>query len=161
MRRMARTVLVSFAATVSVIGIGVASASAQTSIGPDQHFLGFVNGSNNDPVVYTVCPGPASPGRLGPVEGGQTFSVDEVASGGGFTGPLSSIYAWFVPASSSAKPPSVKFGKYGVSKAIPSTVRVPCDGTGQVEFSSCPYLAPCVAGWVPIYVPVKFENIAV
>jgi hypothetical protein len=95
------------------------------------------------------------------VESGQTFSVDEVALGGGFTGPLSIVYAWFVPTSTSAKPPSVKFSKYGVPKTIPSKVRVPCDGTGQVEFSSCPYLAPCVAGWVPNYVPVRFENIAV
>jgi hypothetical protein len=158
MRRRAQIALACF--TLVLIGTGAGTAGAQTSIGPDQHFLGFVNGSNNDPVVYTVCPGPSSPGRLGPVEGGQTFSVEEVASGGGYTGPLSSIYAWFVPTSTSAKPPVVKFLRYGVHKSIPSTVRVPCDGTGQVEFSSCPYLAPCVAGWVANYVPVRFENIA-
>ena len=35
------------------------------------------------------------------------------------------------------------------------------DGTGRVEFSSCPYLAPCAYGWVPDYVTVQFVNIAV
>jgi hypothetical protein len=158
MLRRARTALIPL--TVALIGAGVSAASAQTPIGPDQHFFGFVNGSNHDPVVYTVCPGPSSPGRLGPVANGQTFSVDEVASGGGFTGPLSSIYAWFVPPSTSTKPPSVKFSKYGVRQAIPSAIRVPCDGTGQVEFSSCPFLAPCAAGGAANYVPVRFENIA-
>jgi hypothetical protein len=160
-RRSLRIALTSFAVTLALIGTGTSAASAQTPIGADQHFLGFVNGSNDDPVVHTVCPGPSDPGRRGPVESGQTFSVGEVASGGGFTGPLSSMYAWFVPPSTSGKPPSVKFSKYGVAKAIPSTVRVPCSGTGRVEFSPCPYLAPCVAGWVPNYVPVKFENVAV
>jgi hypothetical protein len=158
MRRRAQTALIPF--TLALIGTGAGAASAQTPIAANQHFFGFVNGSNNDPVVYTVCPGPSSPGRLGPVAGGQTFSVDEVASGGGFTGPLSSIYAWFVPPSTSTEPPTVKFIKYGVRKAIPSTARVPCEGTGQVEFSSCPFLAPCAAGGVANYVPVRFENIA-
>jgi hypothetical protein len=37
---------------------------------------------------------------------------------------------------------------------------VPCSGTGKVEFSSCPYLAPCAFGWVPAYVDVTFNNIA-
>jgi hypothetical protein len=37
---------------------------------------------------------------------------------------------------------------------------VPCGGTGQVEFSSCPYLAPCAYGWVPDYVNVRFIDIA-
>src|SRR2546425_1228812 len=34
----------------------------------------LVNGSNVEPVVYTVCPGPIWPGRTGPVAGGQTMS---------------------------------------------------------------------------------------
>jgi hypothetical protein len=96
------------------------------------------------------------------VVGGE-LSVAELAGGSGYTGPLSTIYAWFVPKSTSVRPPSLSFTEYGRSKAIPTTKRwwVPCDGTGTVEFSSCPYLAPCVFGWVPDYVTVTFENIAV
>ena len=138
-----------------------AQAQASTPIGPSQHFAGQVNGRHVGAVVYTVCPGPVSPGRTGPVESGQTLSVRSLDSGGGFTGPFSSVDAWFVPtATATPAPPSVTFHRYGATKAIPASVRVPCDGTGTVEFSSCPYLAPCAYGWVPDYVTVTFENIA-
>ena len=90
------------------------------------------------------------------------LSVAEVASGGGFTGPFRTIYAWFVPPSnSSSRPTMLRFTEYGVSQPIPTSIKVPCGGTGQVEFSSCPYLAPCAYGWVPDYVTVRFVNIAV
>jgi hypothetical protein len=55
----------------------------------------------------------------------------------------------------------MKFRRYNAPQAIPTSVKVPCDSTGQVEFSSCPYLAPCAYGWVPDYVAVQFVNIAV
>jgi hypothetical protein len=82
--------------------------------------------------------------------------------GHGYTGPFAQIYAWFVPQSTATTAPAqVKFISYNAPQAIPTSVQVPCDGTGQVEFSSCPYLAPCAYGWVPDYVAVQFVNIAV
>ena len=60
---------------VAALGMTITAAGAQEAIQPNQHFIGLVNGSNVTPVVYTVCPGPASPGRTGPVAGGQTMSV--------------------------------------------------------------------------------------
>jgi hypothetical protein len=53
----------------------------------------------------------------------------------------------------------VTFTSY-TTMPIPAGVQVPCDGSGQVDFSPCPYLAPCAAGWTPDSVPVRFENIA-
>ena len=85
----------------------------------------------------------------------------QAKAGGGYTGLFSRILAWFVPQSGGARPVQVEFTRYGSPKPIPSTVRVPCDGRGRVEFSSCPYLAPCAAGWIPTYVTVRFENVAV
>jgi hypothetical protein len=111
-------------------------------------------------VVYTVCVGAIRPGELGRVAAGQTFKVAEAPRGRGYTGLFSQISAWFVPPAGGSKPVQVGFTHYGVSKTIPSTVRVPCAGTGRAEFSSCPYLAPCAAGWVPNYVTVTFEDIA-
>jgi hypothetical protein len=148
---------------VLLFGVGVGSAAAQEPIGPNQYFLGLVNGSNNDPAVYVVCPGPVYAGRTGPVAGGQTMSVAQVASGGGYTGLFSNVNSWFVPvpATYAANPTEVKFTEYGVPQSIPTSIQVPCGGTGQVEFSSCPYLAPCAYGWVPDYVSVRFINIAV
>ncbi len=163
MRTVFRSGLVGLLAAFSFWGTTAAAATAQTPIEPNQQFLGLVNGSNDNPIIYTVCPGPISPGRTGPVRGGQTLSVAEVANGAGYTGHFSSILAWFVPGRATLRPPSLNFTDYGKPKQIPTTRRwwVPCEGTGQVEFSSCPYLAPCAFGWVPDFVDVTFENIAV
>ena len=162
MRMRARLAGVGIAVAM-LFGAGVGSAAAQTPIGQNQHFLGLVNGSNNDPVVYVVCPGPITAGRTGPVAGGQTMSVAEVANGVGFTSIFSSVNAWFVPPSTVPPfpgPPQLHFTEYGVPQTIPTSFQVPCGGTGQVDFSSCPYLAPCAYGWVPDLVNVRFIDIA-
>jgi hypothetical protein len=152
-----------FAAAV-VFGFGTEVALAQQPIGPGQHFIGLVNGSNVDPTVAVVCPGPIYPGRTGPVAGGQTMAVARVAQGGGYTGPFSQVYGFFVPPVvspvSAAFPPELKFTEYGVPQTIPSSFQVPCYGTGEAEFSPCPYLAPCAAGWTPDFVTVRFVDIA-
>ena len=58
-----------------------------------QHFVGRVNGHGSVATVTTVCAGPASPDRLGPIAGGQTVSVRHDADGKGYTGYFSTIYA--------------------------------------------------------------------
>jgi hypothetical protein len=161
------TILRAVAAAAIAAALAVAApataAGAQSRIGPDQHFIGLVNGSRDAPVVVdTVCPGPSRPGQTGPVVGGQTLEVARTLHGRGFTGVFSNINAWVVPpAGTTARPPEQTFTQYGTPEPFPSGVRVPCGGPGQVEFSSCPYLAPCAAGWVPDYVRVVFRNIAV
>ena len=161
MGRVIRTTVFGALLTVAALGMNITTAGAQEPIQPNQHFIGLVNGSNAAPVVvYTVCPGPAV-GQPGLVAGGQTLSVARVASGYGYTGPFSQVYAWFNQDSGGPRPNMVKFTEYGVSQPIPSAVRVPCGGTGQVTFSPCPYLAPCAAGFTPDEVTVKFVNIAV
>jgi hypothetical protein len=150
------------AAIVACVGAGSGVALAQTPIKPRQHFAGIVNGQEGSAVVYTVCPGPITRHRFGPLKGGQTMAVAETASGPGYTGPFSQVYSWFQPLPAGATSPvTLTFTEYGVAQNIPASVRVPCDGTGQAVFSSCPYHAPCPFGWVPDTVRVKFENIAV
>ena len=131
-------------------------------IGPNQHFQALVNGSNHDPVVHTVCPGPVTAGRMGTAAAGQTLSVVRVSSGGGNTGVFSEIRAWVDPATPTPPggPPSLTFATYGTDQTIPSTMPVPCSGPGRLVFSSCPYLAPCAAGFVQYIVDVQFQNIA-
>lgn len=143
----------------ATLALGAGAASAQVPVGPDQHFIGLVNGSNTSVVVYTVCPGPVGRGREGPVAGGQTMSVAEVARGHGYTGPFSQVYSWFVPRHDQT-PVELTFTTYGDPQPIPGSVRVPCSGPGRAEFSSCPYLAPCASGWIPTYVRVTFVDIA-
>jgi hypothetical protein len=157
-KQLRRLAIAVTASLVLVGGVGVAGAA--TPIGPHQHFTGLVNGSHRGAVVHTVCAGPVSEGRMGPVAGGQTMSVIRRATGAGRTGPFSQIYAWFVPTTSGSPPTALEWMRYDTPHRIPTSIQVPCDGTGQVEFSSCPYLAPCAYGWVPDYVKVTFENIA-
>jgi hypothetical protein len=154
--------------TLTLMAMGAAlapgaakAAGANEAIRPGQHFIGLVNGSNADPIVYTVCAGPSGPGRLGPVAGGQNLAVAHVDSGTGYTGLFSQVYAWFVQDGSARGPHQATLRTYGTQRSVPSAVRVPCDGTGQVEFSSCPHLAPCAYGWIPDFVNVRFVNIAV
>jgi hypothetical protein len=148
-------------AVVLVLPTATGTAVAQKAIGPNQHFVGLVNGSKANAEVRVVCGGPIYSGRTGPVAGGQSMAVARVANGGGYTGPYHAVYAWFVPASASSTPPTqLKFTAYGVSQSIPTSIQVPCGGSGQVEFSSCPYLAPCAYGWVAEYVTVSFVDIA-
>jgi hypothetical protein len=150
--------LATVATAVSVIVVVGAPAGA-VPIGPNQHFSGLVNGKRSSAAVTTVCAGPAT-GRTGPVAAGQTLGV--VRRGRhGYTGPFSTIYAWFVPQSGTTTAPTqLKFVSYRTPQEIPTSMQVPCDGTGEVEFSSCPYLAPCALGWTPAFVEVQFVNIA-
>jgi len=152
---------VAMAFAVTALAVVSVPAGAKQIIGPNQHFSGLVNGTRTSAVVYTVCAGPAQAGRTGPVAGGQTLAVSRAGAAHGDTGPFTQIYAWFVPQSgTTTAPKQLKFISYKVPKAIPTSVQVPCDGRGMVEFSSCPYLAPCAFGWIPDYVNVQFVNIA-
>jgi len=159
MHRLLRTLTIAVASLV-LVAPGAAFASG-APIKAGQHFVGLVNGSHKDPVVYTVCPGPVGPGRTGPVAGGQHVSVVQVVTGGGYTGHFSSVHAWFVPVPGGPAPTQLTFRSYKTPQAIPTSIQVPCDGKGKVVFSSCPYLAPCAAGWVPYGVHVRFVDIAV
>ena len=127
-------------AVAMVLGGGVGSAAAQEPIGPNQHFLGLVNGSNDDPAVYVVCPGPVYSGRTGPVAGGQTMSVARVKHGGGYTGPFTVVYSWFVPATPTpaAAPPQLKF-----------TGRAVHDPSSQVSISSSKVIGSPQHGDIP------------
>ena len=133
----------------------------QANIGSNQHFAGLVNGRarrrSSTPSVRARSR-QAAPDRSRAV---RRFGHAS-RRGHGYTGPFTQIYAWFVPQSATTTAPKqLKFISYSAPRAIPTSVQVPCDGTGKVEFSSCPYLAPCAFGWIPDYVTVQFVNIAV
>ena len=133
----------------------------QTPINPQQHFAGLVNGKKGSVVVDTVCPGPVTKHRYGPVQKGQTMAVVAAAKGSGYTGPFSQVYAWLQPAPAGTQPVILTFKQYGAPQRIPGSMRVPCNGTGEAVFSSCPYRAPCAFGFIPDTLKVRFKNIAV
>jgi hypothetical protein len=158
-RPVVRGITIAFA-VIAFAGAGGEAAAAQTPIGPHQHFAGSVNGKERRVVVDTVCPGPAGGHRTGPVKRGQAMAVAQVKHGHGDTGQFSEVHAWFEPVRAGHRPVMLTFTKYGRSRDIPRSVRVPCTGKGEAVFSSCPYLAPCAAGFVQDRLKVRFENIA-
>jgi hypothetical protein len=155
---MLRTLRLVTAVTLSLsVGIllGAGAAAASSQVGPDQHFVGLINGKHVGAVIYVVCPGPVDGGDTGPIAGGQTVAVRHVASGGGDTGQGAHIiYARVTPTT------IVSLGSYGDPEQIPSSARVPCGGSGSVVFSSCPLPQPCGAGAQPDSVPVTYVDIA-
>lgn len=155
-RKRAWTVFFAAVALLTFGPFGVASASGH-GIGPDQHFAGLVNGNRTGAVIYTVCPGPGGPDRMGRPAGNQSVEVVPVAKGGGDTGSTGNAIYAYVPGS----PPATTLLKhYDAPRAIPTSAMVPCGGRGVVYFSSCPLPEPCGTGAVVARVSVRFENIA-
>jgi hypothetical protein len=158
MSRIRRLLVVASAVTVTLLALAspTLATAMSASIGPNQHYLGLVNGKNIGAVIYVVCPGPAA-GRTGPPAGGQTVSVVQVASGGGYTGSFAhEIWAEFNDNFN-----VVGFTTYNTPKAIPSGLKLPCGGTGTVHFTTCFGTLPCSVTAKDDVVPVTFMNIAV
>ena len=158
MRQVVRISLVCLTSTVIFVMLVSSEAGAGARIKAGQHFVGLVNGSQGGPVVKTICAGPSS---IGHVAGKQTMSVVHVPAGHGYTGLFSGIHAWLRPATSGTKPTQIYFKTFSTPVAIPTSIEVPCGGTGTIVFSSCPYLAPCAFGWVTYSISVKFESLGV
>jgi hypothetical protein len=143
------------ATTAVLAGISTAtSSSGAAAVKPDQHFVGTVNGNHTRAVVVMVCPGPAYPGQSGHPSGGQYLATILVQSGAGYTGSAATtIIARF------ANDPSISVSlpAYGVAKAIPQQLALPCSGSGKVTFTPSPASSTSVADSVT----VTFQNIAV
>jgi hypothetical protein len=154
MRVLVRVILV-----VAVLGCGAAAAGAAAqTIGPKQHYLGYVNGKHANAVIRVVCPGPAGGKRTGPPAGNQPVRVVRVRSGGGYTGANGhKVWAEFA----NDKVHVVGFSRYGVTHPIPTTLRLPCQGTGTVRFTTCFGTMACSSTAKDHVVRVTFENVAV
>jgi hypothetical protein len=127
-------------------------AVASAPIGPNQHFIGLVSGNHVNAVIYTICPGPGT--GDGPPVSGQTVAVRRVASGGGDTGTGAHvIYARVTPTT------VVELKADGRTAPLPTSARVPCQGTGTLSFSTCPLPQPCGAGSEVDNVSVRFLNV--
>ena len=144
--------------TAVVFGMAIPAQAATPPIGPNQHFIGLVNGKHVGAVITVICPGPAGGNRTGPPAGNQTVKVVRVASGGGYTGSSAhEICAEFNKDSIHV----VGFTTYNTPKAIPTSLQLPCSGTGTVTFTTCFGTLPCAANAKNNAVPVTFQNPAV
>lgn len=152
---MVRRLLVCICAFVVASAFGAAGATAaippQAKVGPNQYFGGLVNGGNGITAPATIrmaCFGPIRPGQRGHPMAGQTVEVFRpeviVLNHSGFTGKrATSIVAFFgppppAPAPATPAASTVTFKRYGVNKPIPTSLLLPCGGTGTVHFVPLP-----------------------
>jgi hypothetical protein len=136
------------AVSAFVVGTGVIVASAgavplQGKVAAHQTFGGLVNGKNgvSSPApIRMACFGAVRPGQKGHPMGGQTVEVfrpEAIRGSFGNTGArASSILTFFhtPPPKPAPSASTVTFTRYGVKKAIPTSLSLPCAGTGKVYF---------------------------
>jgi hypothetical protein len=160
--------VLAFVAVVGTAFAGMLGAAAATGprIGPNQQFVGLVNGSTgqHDPAVITVaCPGPVRAGETTHPLAHQTLEVRLSASADGTvgnTGPKARrISAYLgIPPSGTATGGLATFRYYGHKKPIPTSISVPCSGSGSITFIPFPRVPGETVAFV---VPVEYANIAV
>jgi len=140
------------------VGAG-ATIPPQGKVGANQYFGGIVNGNNGNTTpapIHMACFGPVKPGQKGHPMAGQTVEVFRpeviLVHRSGYTGKSANrIFASFGP-SPSATPVAntVTFTKYGVNKRIPTSLLLPCAGTGTVTFTPMPVSRTSHAATVPV-----------
>jgi hypothetical protein len=142
-------------ATAMVVVSAGAAIPPQGKVGPRQYFEGMVNsqaGIGAPVAIKMACFGPVRPGEKGHPIAGQTVEVMRplviVVGHSGYTGKsATSIVAFFGPPPPTPSPVpasanTVTFQKYGVKKLIPTSLLLPCSGTGTVSFVPIPQSPP-------------------
>jgi len=140
-----RFVIASVPALIAVGTFALASPAQAVAVGPGQYFTGEVFGpstSSNQSVIDVACAGVATVGH--PLAG-QTVEVNlllpPVNTTAGYTGSeaveidTSLIYA---EGTLSADVPIATFTQYFVKSPIPTSITVPCSGSGVMRFSPYP-----------------------
>jgi hypothetical protein len=140
-----RFAIASVPALIAVGTFGLASPAGATTVGPGQFFAGEVFGVNSTsdlPVIEVACTGAADIGHPVP---GQAVEVNlltpPVTTTAGFTGSkaveidTSLIYT---QGTLSVSLPIATFTQYSVKAPIPTSITVPCSGSGLVSFSPYP-----------------------
>jgi len=170
--KLTRRAAVLFTACIATVALpGAAQAASPNlgpAVGPNQYFTGTVtgvasSGSASSDVIGVLCAGPEATGSPLP---GQTVEVElavaPITPTFGFTGSAAkSIEAELVW--STANPPIVvispidDFTEYSTPLAIPTNIKVPCSGPGEVDFVPQPGSSTAV----PYVVHITFESTGV
>lgn len=143
--------------TLAVVALALVpgTAAAATPIGPNQIFIGEVNGSAAPVNFDVVCPGAANTGHaFGDTVG--VVKLQDPIPGFGRTGNAHSIAAdlLYTIGTISVFEPVTTFTTY-TTNAVPDTVAAPCSGTGTMVFTP----VNGGSGATPSSVRVTFVNI--
>lgn len=143
---------------IAAMGLSVAAtASASVGpqdpvpIGPNEYFKGLIN--NHPPgkaVITVICPGPVNTGHPA---AGQTIEVKTTQPTStfdtGFTGSAGTkITAALAPAATTTI--LATFTSYFVPMKIPTSITVPCSGTGKVVFRPAPTSSTAKSAVLPV-----------
>jgi hypothetical protein len=145
-------------AAVAVIAVGLQAGPAQAgSVGPKQYFTGVINGKDgNTTTPITIKIACTGPNQTGHPLAGQTLAVHQLfppAPGSlGYTGKDSKIGAFFAapPGAAQADATSPIFTRYDSPRSLPTSLTLPCAGTGKVWFSPIPVVPPSGSAVVPV-----------
>jgi len=126
------------AAALGVVAAPSAGAAGVLQpIGPHESFVGQVNGVTVGAAIKVGCFGPVTSTSTGHPLAGQTVAVqieaDPTSKDDGYTGDAANQVAVefdSLPTSSAA----LLLHYYGVTAEIPTTLSLPCEGTGTVVF---------------------------
>lgn len=142
--------------------VAAGAQTASTAIGPNQAFIGLVNGTRPKATIKVVCPGPVRPPpatQTGHPVSGQTLAVTASRStltSVGRTGSRgTSISVTFVTPVDAPTVP-VTFTRYG-TQPLPTSLLLPCSGSTPVVFSPQPTSKTARSSSVS----TTYENIAV
>jgi len=145
-------------AAVAVTAVGLQAGPAQAgAVGPKQYFTGVINGKDgNTTTPITIKIACTGPNQTGHPRAGQTLAVHQLfppaSSSLGYTGEDSKIGAFFAapPGSAQADATSRIFTRYDSPKSLPTSLTLPCAGTGKVWFSPIPVVPPSRSAVVPV-----------
>jgi hypothetical protein len=157
MSRTLRLLAQTFASTVCLLTVvaGVASPAAATSVGPGQYFRGYVNGTATNAIIQMGCFGPA--GGTGHPLSGQYVLASQVPNSTttnvGYTGTSANAIAVALVLHSSSGTTTYPIGTitvYDAKLAIPTTLTLPCSGSGNVVFTPTPTSSSAKAATVAV-----------
>jgi hypothetical protein len=124
----------------ALCGAAVAVAQVQdpVPIGPNQAFVGLVNGSSFNAVIEMACFGPSRPGERGHPLAGQTLEVRPVGPvanpvAWGFTGAARQIMATYA-ISNTLEIVLARFSSYYVKAPLSTRLSFPCSGSAVIPF---------------------------
>lgn len=127
------------ALTGSTALAAVSPAQDPVPIGPDQFFTATINGTSADPLIKVVCLGPIIAGETGHPLAGQYVEVQPAPTSSavvGYTGSAADGIDVLFASASSAGP--LALTSYYAPVEIPTTLELPCGGTGTVTFAPSP-----------------------
>ena len=129
-------------AVLALVGVAAPANAAVIDplpISPNQFFAGFVNDVRVNATIVADCAGVARTGHPG---GGQTVSAQPEAVAGtdlGFTGSAGrSLKVSLVLSSATTPIPIGTLSGYFIKLAIPTSITIPCGGTGEMVFAPSP-----------------------